>query len=569
MKFLINALLLAACVVSGERRLGECRSNRCTPSTKVIDTFGRVAGYTEAYDDARGKVDVFLGIPYGKVNQRFADAVEPDPVHKVFQATEWGAGCPQICNAPTGYVCPVEQDEQCLSLNVFAPAGSSDRPVLFFVHGGSLEFGYSGGDVFYGDALAGRRNVVVVTANYRLGALGFLRHSENDGSSAHGSMGLRDQQRALKWVQRNIRSFGGDPSRVFLFGESAGGAAVSYHLSSPASASLFHSAAIMSGPVGIAPLTAREAEDVGHKFLKYLKCANIDCARSAKIADILRAQTAVKGYLTRKGKQFNAAMPWLPPTRTETLPLSPMDTLVTRQGWHPVPVLVGHLKDDSAGVLLWMDTLSPALYRTAVTVVFGVRRGTKILRQYPVEGSDAKPALEALLNDLVFYCSNRALGKLHTRHGNDVWMYEFAHGLFFDAESSDPNDSIPCLGRACHGFELPFVFDRRDAEAHLGKHFEERDRVVAEESSAIFAAFASRNYLHWPRFEGVEDELGERDAAWLFNSRVREVDTAHHREECHFWDKMGAFPFSGLKTPATDVQAKVQELLAVLHTHQA
>ena len=178
----------------------------------------------------------------------------------VLDATEFGPHCPQVA---TPYGSP-STSEDCLFLNVFTPDKTNTGaahllPVMFWIHGGGLVVGASDG---YDPAKLVAQGVVVVTINYRLGELGFLAHpalAAESPTGASGNYGLLDQQAAMRWVQRNIRAFGGDPDNVTIFGESAGGLSVHSQLASPLAAGLFHKAIVESGAYSLnqPPLATR------------------------------------------------------------------------------------------------------------------------------------------------------------------------------------------------------------------------------------------------------------------------------------------------------------------------
>ena len=142
----------------------------------------------------------------------------------------------QDCKLPPGG-CQDEMSEDCLYLNVHAPleASAEPVPVMVFFHGGRYEQGSAGVELYDGRMLANLTNIVVVTVNYRLGALGFMTLNEFEGN-----FGVLDQRLALQWVQQNIAGFGGDPSAVTIFGQSAGGTSVSFHLVTTGSKPYFH-----------------------------------------------------------------------------------------------------------------------------------------------------------------------------------------------------------------------------------------------------------------------------------------------------------------------------------------
>ncbi|MGZ6124296.1 MAG: carboxylesterase/lipase family protein, partial [Myxococcales bacterium] len=238
-------------------------------------------------------IDRFLGIPYAAAPVGDLRWRPPQPHGRwtgVRDATGFGSHCPQVAS-PFGLA---SATEDCLFLNVFTPArrehgrggGEEDfgrLPVMVWFHGGALLVGESDD---YDPVRLVREDVIVVTVNYRLGVLGFFAHPALTAESpdhASGNYGLMDQQAALRWVQRNIDAFGGDPQRVTIFGESAGGLSVHSHLASPLSAGLFHRAIVESGAYALVQPSLAQAEAQGAAVAVEAGCADqtAACLRSA------------------------------------------------------------------------------------------------------------------------------------------------------------------------------------------------------------------------------------------------------------------------------------------------
>ena len=217
---------------TGPTRRGKGKSSN--PS--IVTQDGPVKGIVSP------SINEFLGIPYAAPPlgpRRWMPPQSHERWHGVLDATQLGNQCPQVDFFGTEL-----GDEDCLFLNVYTPGGKKNRnedddlPVMVWIHGGSLVTG-SGG-LYDPTPLVTKGNVIVVTINYRLGVLGFLAHPALDAEGhLNANYGLMDQQLALRWVQRNIEAFGGDPERVTIFGESAGGLSVYSHLASPTAAGLF------------------------------------------------------------------------------------------------------------------------------------------------------------------------------------------------------------------------------------------------------------------------------------------------------------------------------------------
>ncbi|XP_058807487.1 esterase FE4-like [Phymastichus coffea] len=213
--------------------------------TVVKTKYGRIRGSIQKSIEGY-KYYAFKGVPYAKPpigDLRFKDPVPAEKWQGIRDALECGPMCAQheiVANITGG-------SEDCLYLNVYTKSIEPNirRPVMVWIHGGGFIFG-SGNDVFYGPDYFMKKDIVLVTINYRLGVLGFLNLQDEVAS---GNQGLKDQIMALRWVRDNIANFGGDPENVTIFGESAGGASVHYLTVSPLAKGLFHKAISQSGSI--------------------------------------------------------------------------------------------------------------------------------------------------------------------------------------------------------------------------------------------------------------------------------------------------------------------------------
>ncbi|XP_078608510.1 pyrethroid hydrolase Ces2e-like isoform X1 [Branchiostoma floridae x Branchiostoma japonicum] len=262
----------------------------------VSSASGKVRGTVQYTNDLPDKpVYTFLGIPYAAPPVGDLRFRAPEPVipwEGVMDATKPGPFCPQPVDLQHTMPFRLSQtttSEDCLTLNIETPTTNDDDdlPVLVWIHGGSLERG--GGYLLPFVPLAAHQDVVVVTFNYRLGLLGFLSTGDEN---APGNFGFLDQVLAIRWVKENIRNFGGDPGRITIFGESAGGYSVSYHVVSPLSRGLFRRAISQSGvfgtnPVQLNPLRiARiQAEELGCD--EDDTAALVDCLRQKPLEQLL------------------------------------------------------------------------------------------------------------------------------------------------------------------------------------------------------------------------------------------------------------------------------------------
>ena len=284
--FAVSTVSVAATVLTAGTggAVASPASGGANPIVRIDD--GLVRGTTA------GTVDEFLGLPYAAPptgNLRWRPPAPPASWEGVRDATQFGPSCPQATvNNP--YLPPGPISEDCLYLNVYTPTsrsgGGGGRPVLVWIHGGGLTV--DGARNYDGSKLAAD-GTVVVTINYRLGALGFLAHpalASRPGGPA-GNYGLMDQQAALRWVQRNIAQFGGDPHNVTIAGQSAGGLSVLAQLVSPGARGLFQRAIVQSGAFALTQQPLATAEAAGEKFATAVGCADqtAQCLRSAPVSE--------------------------------------------------------------------------------------------------------------------------------------------------------------------------------------------------------------------------------------------------------------------------------------------
>src|SRR3984957_11325809 len=278
--------LAAGALVAGASAAPAAPSNPRTGL--VVTTTGGTLRGTMA-----GRTDAFLGIPYAAPPVgplRWRPPQPAAPWTGIRAATAFAPHCPQ---PPSGFGV-ASASENCLYLNVFIPAGARHDgrglPVMVWIHGGSFLVGESND---YIPAGLVHRGVIVVTVNYRLGALGFLADSAlaSHSGGPSGDYGLMDQQAALRWVRANIGQFGGNRRNVTIFGESAGGLSVLSQLASPGARGLFAKAIVESGAYDLDPQSLAQAETSGSTFATKLGC---DTGTGAQVAACLRTVPAAQ-----------------------------------------------------------------------------------------------------------------------------------------------------------------------------------------------------------------------------------------------------------------------------------
>ena len=361
------------------------------------------------------------------------DATRPSPL------------CPQAGNGD------VQGQEDCLYLDVTVPRGArpGDRlPVLVWLHGGGLDSG--GAQRFDGARLASQGDMVVVTINYRLGALGFLSTPELDDTG--GNYGLMDQAAALRWVHRNAVRFGGNPRNVTLAGQSGGARSICAHLASPVSRGLFDRAIVQSGACDNEVLTRAEARQFGERAVDALGCTH-----ASDVAACLRLRPPGKLVKTLEGvgMQLDARVsdrPWNPVAGTRMLPRQPGDAL--RDGSAArVPLLVGGTRDEMRGFVFGKaPDATEEEYRALMASLFA-DRADDVLAEYPTadHGSPAL-ALAAVLSDWggqIGACPVLRTAEAASAH-QPVYAYEFAE------DSGQAPEGFP-LG-AYHGLDVPYTW---------------------------------------------------------------------------------------------------------------
>ncbi|KAG8193089.1 hypothetical protein JTE90_017840 [Oedothorax gibbosus] len=322
-------------------------------------TTGSIVGkYVKVFDT---DVAAFLGIPFGEppVGQlRFSLPKPAAPWTGLRAAQTKPPPCPQWSPVPFAWLPTTSPSEDCLQLNVWAPArcsGGRPLPVMVWIHGGAFIMGSTDMDVYDGAVLASYGDVVVVSANYRLGAFGLLNAGTED---APGNAALYDQLLALQWVRDNIASFGGDPDRVTIFGESAGAWSVSLHLVSPLSKGLFKRALMQSGSM-YHPATSDAPEVAKQKTTEFAKLAGcggqgdemLKCLRGKDFEELAKLEN---GLTTRSVVYF------LPTYGDSFLPVPPITAYESGQLPADVDVLSGTTKDEGT---LFLPAMAPEVFR--------------------------------------------------------------------------------------------------------------------------------------------------------------------------------------------------------------
>ena len=492
------------------------KADAATTADEVATDKGKVKGTVKTgYRE-------FLGIPYAKAPKgklRWKKPEAPDAWSKTRDATKFGARCHQIDLAGAGSTTPM--DEDCLFVNVWTPHPLPSKPsqVMVWIHGGGFVIGSADMPTYSGAKLAAKTNTVVVSMNYRLGPLGFLAHSSL-GEGA-GNFGMLDQQAALRWVQKNIAAFGGDPKNVTIFGESAGSISVGVHQAMGGSKGLFHRAIMQSGGLSETLTSKVKSNAQGQDLAKKLTC---DTAKD--VLDCLRGKTAdavLKALPLKTGFFFGTGASWGPTIDGIVLTDQPMKLVRDGKG-NKVPLLIGSNADEGTLFLFLAGLmgLTPANYTITLKAIFGAK-AADVEKEYPVSAyASAAYALADLLGDLAFVCTARRSARAVVASGQAAYVYHF---------TVEPSFSLLKWLKAYHSAEIPFVFGSAQS---LTKDEETLSlRMMGFWSS--FAQIGTPNHPKtndWPKYDKAGDEHMVLGLKLSTGKNLKQ-------KKCDFWDKLG------------------------------
>ncbi|OEJ36050.1 carboxylesterase [Streptomyces subrutilus] len=511
----------------GDRPVGD----RPVVDRPVVETDrGRVRGLS------RGTHLAFEGVPYAAPPTGALRWRLPEPARRWEGVRDAGAPGPRCVQLPALGPGGPSGSEDCLYLNVTVPSatparGAAGRPVMVWFHGGGFVNG--AGDLFRPERLAVRGGVVVVTVNYRLGVFGLFGHPELGGAPGFA---LADQRAALAWVRANAGRFGGDPRNVTVFGESAGALGVCAHLTSPASAGLFHRAIVQSGscstvmpPWSLLPTVGAYEPFVPERTTVsagVLAAARLGCEGPEGVLDCLR-RLDVRELATPELMQTFSKVPY----GGALLPVEPRRALETGR-FHRVPVMQGSTRDEMRIFLGPTLAVYPmgdeAAYRARLERSFGTSTARAVEAGYPVAAHPTPAAAWAtLLSDASFTCPTLRDSGALARHV-PTYAYRFSDR---GAPNSTGLPEVPGLPYgASHGFELPYLFDL----APLAPP----QRALADRMIDYWTAFArtgdpsSPGSPPWRRFDPRQPRALSL-APGPSGTHPTDARTEHH---CALWD---------------------------------
>jgi para-nitrobenzyl esterase len=423
------------------------------------------------------QVTEFLGIRYATAN-RFEEPKDISKYAQIVDAIKFGAQSPQV----PGFMDEIlntkdlSSSEDCLFLNIWKPSDSHNSlPVLFWIHGGAFTNGTAATSWYNGVNLVKQGNVVLVSINYRLGPFGFM--GENN-------LGILDQISALRWVQRNISSFGGDPNNVTIFGESAGGSSVVALTASTQAHQLFAKGWAMS-PSLLQLRSKSAAKESQQKFLDAAKCSSVDELRSLSTQQLIDATALMfldaENYITT----------FSPTCGGTALPVDVYEASA-KSG---KPLVIGTNRDENR---LWSALnadsagLTEPNARIQFEKVFG-ESAEKAWQLYSLADSSLTPSqmVSAMQTDQNFRLPAWRLSEIRSAH-TPTWMY------WFTWPSPVFNGVLGC----CHALDLPFMFnnlDKPNVEMFTGA--DPVRQTVSDHFTSELLSFARSGITSWPQYE--------------------------------------------------------------------
>ncbi len=452
--------------------------NACStlPPNQVKVEQGIVEGTIE------NDLTVFKGIPFaappvGELRWKAPQtATEWDTV---LQANKYAPAAMQGGNPPSG------KSEDCLYLNIWTPAKSAKEkvPVLVWIYGGGFSFGSTGEPGYDGTKLA-EKGVVLVSIAYRVGQLGFLAHPELSAENPNhvsGNYGLLDMIAGLQWIQKNIEAFGGDPEKVTIFGESAGGIAVSMLCASPLAKGLFHGAISQSGgSFGPTRTTTFPGENM--KTLKQAEADGIAYAEKVGVSSLAELRKVEADKLPL-GMGFGGGWPIVD---GYVIP-DDQHKLYEEGKYNDTPILVGYNSDEGAS---FSREKTPEEFISGVQKRYG-KFADDLVKAYPVGENNVPKTARDLMRDAAFGWQTWSWARLHSQTGKSKVFY-----YYFDQHPDYPEDSPRYGYGSPHGQDVAYVFMH----------------VNADNQSDVALSDAIGTY--WTNFAKYGDPNGEGVPTW-------------------------------------------------------
>jgi len=497
----------------------------------IQTSFGKLNGKSHVLQGC----DEWLGIPYAKPPigpLRFADPVPWETPYPSGgrMARFYGSVCSQLD----------EGEEDCLFVNVWRPSSTpvgKDLATLVWIHGGAFVFGGTSSgksqSMYDGCELALQYGVIVASMNYRLGPLGFAVFDDVHGKSAN--FGIKDQRQALKWLNSQLKAFGGNPAKVTIFGESAGGISVFHHVASPLSKDLFQAAISESGFPMASPWERAVART--HDFVQKMNCSMFESAR-----ECLRKKD-VKALIAQSDAYDDpfTGPAWGPAVDGCDMPAVPFQ--LYRDGKaNAVPVLWG-TNTDEGNLFMWppySHGMSKAQFHEVLQRVFdGHMTGAtlnateigEVISRYMVSGdnnTDLRNVASSILTDESFLCGTRNAANYYSLKA-PVFMYRFNHRSICDIA-----DTVPGVA---HTAELVYVWGRAYAKSCLLLREENSLRKRIQSMWTDFAKYLDPTpSLIMQSKESFPRYLNNSRSSIIFQTPFDVIEKDYRDEYCAFWE---------------------------------
>jgi para-nitrobenzyl esterase len=454
---------------------------------------------------------VFKGIPYAEPPIKelaFKAPLDPDVIDEPLEAFRYAPICLQSKRAFGGLLISQQQDmsRDCLYLNVFTPAcDNAERPVLVWIHGGGFVAGSSASPWYDGVKFSSQTNCVLVTLNYRLGALGFLHLGDHLGSDydTSGINGILDQLKAVEWVKRNVRAFGGNPNNITIFGESAGAMSIGVILGIKDSKKFYNRAILQSGAANNV-LPREIAAEITELFIETAGIKNPEELLELSDQKLLDTQDQITTLANRlkNTNSIRAGLMFQPVIDGKILREHPLEG-IRKASASGVDLIVGTNKDEWNLFNLFIGGPKDEAGLTRRILRFSNEADVSKYENL-AKKNGVKSAFSQFMTDIVFHIPARQLLDAALIHHQNLYAYRFSY------ESRVLNSKLG----ACHALEIPFVFNNLDVDISkffVGKYPPETLAVKMQSAWAAFAASGDPNgeYLgqFWPKYDAKNREL--------------------------------------------------------------
>jgi len=558
-------------------------SNTTLKNTYTIaetKTLGRIKGLKLS-----SGASVFYGLPFSLPpvgNYRWR---KPRPwteklaeENDFYDATFKRPACPQLCSLPSPeYTCPYEQSEDCLHVTVYTPSllnrnidnqyqqldleGKNKLAVMVFIHGGAFISGSNSITLYDSRFLTEKSDLIIVNVNYRLGPFGFFYQNGPGENDITGNFGLWDQVEALKWVQNHIADFGGDPEKVTIFGQSAGGQSVLTHLVNEYSEPLFQRAIAQSGPFGLTFKTKEEAQTTANNFVEEngkCKVNDVECLRSLTMIEILQSldNFSIAGQFNSNSLS-QVAEPWSFIIDDDIVKEQLYETYL-KNDQQKKPMIWGATSDEG---MFFVIEITPdpipnqQTFELILRLIFPVEVVGEIIDHYDYKctGSacDWRYPFNDVVTDYMFVCPARYTF-LENRESlfEDTWWYQFTQAWSFPQFWEE---FVECYDLPCHSADLPYIFD---LETLTDFRFTKEERNLASVMGQYWTNFAKTGnpngdetdqLKNWPRlFEDSTETTVKFNMARL-NGEGPTIFNDGLSSLCDFWDNINRYTNDSLQ----------------------